>query len=499
MSLADELLADFEDDDDVQAPTDQLLTAIPEENDDHEVDNHQPMEVDVSVKSVTSIAKLLGSERLNRVMKEIDERINKESRLGNKDQIDGPIETHPEYLLIVESNNLAVEIDHEITIVEKFVKEKYSKRFPELESLIPISLDYVRTVYVLGNDLSQVKSNEKLFFLNNATMMILSVTASTTAGKPLPQNELNSVLEACDMAVQLNECKGKILSFVESQMSVVAPNVSAIAGANVAAKLMALAGGLSSLSKMPACNVEVLGSKRKQLAGFSSSSILPHTGFVFESEIVQSMPPDLRRKAARLVANKCTIAARVDAQHAAVNGSAGSLFKEQILKALERLQEPPPVKQVKALPAPIDVPGKKRGGKRVRRQKERLAMSEFRKQQNRMNFGDIEDDAYQNDLGFTTGTIGKSGKGRIRAPQVDEKTKVRISKALQKNLQKQNTTFGGTTTVRRQVSGTASSVAFTPLQGLEIVNPGAAEAQSSSDSSAAKYFSNTGGFASVKK
>jgi U4/U6 small nuclear ribonucleoprotein PRP31 len=40
-------------------------------------------------------------------------------------------------------------------------------------------------------------------------------------------------------------------------------------------------------------------------------------------------------------------------------------------------------------------------------------------------------------LGYTRGTIGKAGHGRIRLPQVDEKTKVRISKTLQKNLQKQ--------------------------------------------------------------
>jgi U4/U6 small nuclear ribonucleoprotein PRP31 len=49
----------------------------------------------------------------------------------------------------------------------------------------------------------------------------------------------------------------------------------------------------------------------------------------------------------------------------------------------------------------------------------------------------IEEDAYQEDLGYTRGTIGKAGHGRIRLPQVDEKTKVRISKTLQKNLQKQ--------------------------------------------------------------
>lgn len=75
----------------------------------------------------------------------------------------------------------------------------------------------------------------------------------------------------------------------------------------------------------------------------------------------------------------------------------------------------------------------------------------------------IEDDAYQEDLGYSRGTIGKSSTGRVRLPQIDEKTKVRISKTLQKNLQKQQQ-YGGATSIRRQVSGTASSVAFTPLQ-----------------------------------
>jgi U4/U6 small nuclear ribonucleoprotein PRP31 len=47
--------------------------------------------------------------------------------------------------------------------------------------------------------------------------------------------------------------------------------------------------------------------------------------------------------------------------------------------------------------------------------------------------------------------------------QIDEKTKVRISKTLQKSLQKQQV-YGGSTTIKKQISGTASSVAFTPLQ-----------------------------------
>ena len=78
----------------------------------------------------------------------------------------------------------------------------------------------------------------------------------------------------------------------------------------------------------------------------------------------------------------------------------------------------------------------------------------------------MNEDVYQNDLGVNRGNVGKSGiGGGIRMAQIDERTKVRVSQTLKKNLQKQQA-WGGASTVRRrgEVSGTASSVAFTPLQ-----------------------------------
>ena len=113
-----------------------------------------------------------------------------------------------------------------------------------------------------------------------------------------------------------------------------------------------------------------------------------------------------------------------------------------------------------------------------------------------MTFGEIEEDAYQDDLNFSTGQIGKSGTGRVRAAQVDSKTKARISQKLQKTIQKQNNQWGGTTTVRKNIAGTASSVAFTTLQGLEIVNPNAVERDVKGTESQ-KYFSSASGFAKV--
>lgn len=146
-----------------------------------------------------------------------------------KCQIDGPVESHPEYKLVVDANNMAVEIDNDINICHKFVRDKYQKRFPELESLVPNALDYLMTVKELGNNLDKVKNNETLqSFLTQATIMVVSVTASTTQGSLLSDEELNYIIEACDVAIEINQCKLKIYQFVESRMTFIAPNVTGL-------------------------------------------------------------------------------------------------------------------------------------------------------------------------------------------------------------------------------------------------------------------------------
>eukprot|EP01018_Ginkgo_biloba_P028569 Gb_41126 [translate_table: standard] len=82
-------------------------------------------------------------------------------------------------------------------------------------------------------------------------------------GKPLSEENLQKTLDACDRGLALDAAKKKVLDFVESRMGYIAPNLSAIVGSAVAAKLMATAGGLSSWAKMPACNVQLLGAKKK--------------------------------------------------------------------------------------------------------------------------------------------------------------------------------------------------------------------------------------------
>ena len=92
---------------------------------------------------------------------------------------------------------------------------------------------------------------------------------------------------------------------------------------------------------------------------------------------------------ARAVSCKVTLAARVDSFHESADGKTGRFLLGEIERRLEKLQEPPPVKAVKPLAPPID-PGKtKRGGRRARKMKERLGMTELSRQKNRMIFGEV--------------------------------------------------------------------------------------------------------------
>lgn len=89
---------------------------------------------------------------------------------------------------------MATEIDQEINVIHKFVRDKYAKRFPELESLVQMPLDYINTVKLLGNDIDTNSRKEIIHtILPAATCIVVSVTASTSQGTRLEQNEVFSL------------------------------------------------------------------------------------------------------------------------------------------------------------------------------------------------------------------------------------------------------------------------------------------------------------------
>lgn len=215
-----------------------------------------------------------------------------------------------------------MDIDNEILVVHKFIRDHYAPRFPELQQLVPDPVMFIRSVRALGNDADLTKPNLSSV-LPAAIMMTVAVTATTTKGKPLPQNEWEAVLRACDLEERLDDARKRIFNYVQSRMTILAPNVSAIVSTTIAAKLLGVAGGLAALAKMPAGNVHLLGAQKKITAGFSTATRERHTGFIYQSFVVQSAPPEYRRKAQRTVGAKVCLAARMDLER---KGSDGKVY-----------------------------------------------------------------------------------------------------------------------------------------------------------------------------
>lgn len=482
-TLADSFLADLEDLSDNDMPLED------EENDDagEEAENVDDDVADVETLNyddLDSVSKLQKSQRYLDIMQKVEEALQNGSEITRNGIV---LEDEPEYQLIVDCNALSVDIENEIIIIHNFIRDKYRLKFPELESLVHHPIDYARVVKKIGNEIDLTLVDLE-GLLPSAIIMVVSVTASTTSGKPLSEENLQKTLDACDRALALDAAKKKVLDFVESRMGYIAPNLSAIAGSAVAAKLMGTAGGLSSLAKMPACNVQLLGAKKKNLAGFSTATSQFRVGYLEQTEIFQSTPPALRMRACRLLAAKSTLAARVDSTRGDSTGKTGRNLREEIRKKIEKWQEPPPAKQPKPLPVPDSEPKKKRGGRRLRKMKERYAVTDMRKLANRMQFGVPEESSLGDGLGEGYGMLGQAGSGKLRVSVGQSKLAAKVAK----RFKEKNYGSSGAT------SGLTSSLAFTPVQGIELTNPQAHGSHLGSGIQST-YFSETGTFSKIKR
>jgi U4/U6 small nuclear ribonucleoprotein PRP31 len=214
-----------------------------------------------------------------------------------------PGEQHKEYDLIVQANTAVVELAEELFKVYRFVKDIYRKKFPDLETILVNPVEYIRVVQRIGNadDPEQVDLSDLLV---SATMMVVSVQASTLARVSLSDDEMQRVLAGCRTVLQIDECRRKLLEFVESRMSIVAPNLTVLVGPTVAAKLMGSVGGLVNLSKLPSTTIQVLGNVKRNLSGFSTASVRQNMGFLWESEIVNRAPSQFRHRTVRQLAGK---------------------------------------------------------------------------------------------------------------------------------------------------------------------------------------------------
>ncbi len=113
-------------------------------------------------------------------------------------------------------------------------------------------------------------------------------------------------------AVDLADERDALAAYIERVAPAVAPNLAAMAGAELAARLIALAGGLEPLAKKPSGTVQVLGAEDALFAHLAGRAPSPKHGIIYTHDFVRNTRPEDRGSASRALAGKLTLAARVD-------------------------------------------------------------------------------------------------------------------------------------------------------------------------------------------
>ncbi|TXT67029.1 MAG: putative NOP5 family protein [Promethearchaeota archaeon] len=191
------------------------------------------------------------------------------------------------------------------------IKEWYGIHFPELvDQFIEDDIMLAELIYKIGNRKNYKRDIMELEFnmSENQITKILEL-ASESMGAEV---DLEIVRKFASQIISLDEYRITLEEHLESLMQKTAPNIQAIVGSLVGAKLIAEAGGLRKLAFMPSSRIQLLGAETALYRYLKTGEKLPKHGIIFQWQQIRGNPSWIRGNIARLIAGKLGIAAKLD-------------------------------------------------------------------------------------------------------------------------------------------------------------------------------------------
>lgn len=196
-------------------------------------------------------------------------------------------------------------------------REWYSYHYPELAKIVPENYTYARVAQVIKN--RKELTDEKVAALEEVVMdssraEAIVNAAKSSMGMDISPVDLMNVEIFAGRVIALVEYRKKMSEYLTSKMAGVAPNLATLIGDQVGARLIAHAGSLTNLAKAPASTVQILGAEKALFRALKSrgKSNTPKYGLLFHSTFIGRAGTRNKGRIARYLANKCSIASRID-------------------------------------------------------------------------------------------------------------------------------------------------------------------------------------------
>jgi nucleolar protein 56 len=194
-----------------------------------------------------------------------------------------------------------------ISAAERLVREHYAGRDAELLQMVR-TLDEMDTVINLLSE----RAADWYMVLHPAFSRKYRRTPAPVLVRTMREKSRGALGKVAGEIGQLTETRTALAREVSARANEVLPNTSALIGGLVAARLMANAGGLLPLSRLPASAIQVLGARTALFAHLKTHTPSPKHGIIFQHRRVHNAPRDVRGRVARALAGKLAIAARLD-------------------------------------------------------------------------------------------------------------------------------------------------------------------------------------------
>jgi nucleolar protein 56 len=214
-------------------------------------------------------------------------------------------------LHIIQAINSLDEIDKIANGLSSRLREWYGLHFPELDNMIDSINGYSQIVMAGKRESLSKQVFEEAGFPESKVEM-LSLILAKSRGGDISDINLTIVQSIAKQILDFHELRKKLEEHVESEMHEIAPNVTAILGSAVGARILGRAGSLKKMASMPASTIQVLGAEKALFRALKTGSQPPKHGLLFQHAMVHAAPRWQRGKIARAVAAKAVIGARVD-------------------------------------------------------------------------------------------------------------------------------------------------------------------------------------------
>lgn len=240
--------------------------------------------------------------------------------------------------MIIQAISLLDTLDKDINTFCMRVREWYSWHFPELVKIINDNYIYARAAkYVKDKSTLSEDAMSELTDITGDEDKAKDIieAAKASMGQDISPIDLINIEQFAQRVIELSEYRKQLHSYLVSKMQDIAPNLASLIGEMVGARLISHAGSLTNLAKCPASTLQILGAEKALFRALKTRGNTPKYGLIFHSSFIGRASTRNKGRISRYLANKCSIASRIDCFSEVNTNIFGEKLREQVEERLE--------------------------------------------------------------------------------------------------------------------------------------------------------------------